>query len=171
MRWVLVLLIFTTVAAHASKVYVCKSSDGGTLFAQTPCPTGYSSEQRKIDAPSSSGGASETELRKMADDLAQSNAKIRLERDLKNAQRKLKKLQDARQSNIRSQSDSAQSIAGPNSRNRSQAIIENLRTQTEKYDEKIRQQRQKITGIEKRLGELKESRAQQQDNNTYEQSM
>jgi flagellar biosynthesis chaperone FliJ len=93
----------------------------------------------------------------MADDLTQSNAKIRLERDLKNAQKKLKELQDARQGNIRSQTDLAQSIAGPNSRNRSQAIIDDLRTQTDKYNEEIRQQRQKVADTQKRLSEMQAS--------------
>ncbi|MEC7545325.1 MAG: DUF4124 domain-containing protein [Pseudomonadota bacterium] len=157
MRWILGLLLGATVTAQAGTVYVCKSSDGGTLFSQTPCPTGYSGEQRSIDAQRPSRGASEAELRQMADDLTQSNAKIRLERDLKNAQKKLKELQDARQGNIRSQTDLAQSIAGPNSRNRSQAIIDDLRTQTEKYNEEIRQQRQKVADTQKRLSEMQAS--------------
>ena len=143
---------------NAGKVYVCKSAAGETLFSQTPCPSEYSvKEERQVDTSKPSRGASEAELQGMADELSRSNDRIRVQRDLKNAKKKLTDLQNERERMIKEKSELAKSLAGPNARNRAQAIVDEMKTGADRYNEQIRQQRENISGLEKRLSEINQA--------------
>ena len=143
---------------HAGKVYVCKSAAGETLFSQTPCPSEYSvKEERQVDTSKPSRGASEAELQGMADEFSRTNVRLRVQRDLTIARRTLTARQTDRERMIKEKPELAKSLAGPNARNRAQAIVDEMKTGADRYNEQIRQQRENISGLEKRLSEINQA--------------
>jgi len=157
MRWALLFLCFWLPLANAGKVYVCKTESGQTLFSQVPCPAGYSDQAERnieVDKPSTPPSAVSSQRQKMAQDLSNSNARIRAERDLKNAEKNLKELEAQREKMIREKTEQARSLGGQNARNRSQAIMDEMKREAEGYSQKIRNQRESMANARKQLDEL-----------------
>jgi len=155
MRWLVLIMCCTVSMVHAGKVYVCKNGQGETLYSQTPCPQEYNNvEERQVETRPSSGGASGAQLDRMAREVSQNNSRIRLERELRRAEKRLQELQEERKQMVSKQSELASSIAGPNARNRAQAVVDEMKSSADRYNQQISQQRQKISDTKQRLSEL-----------------
>lgn len=156
MRWGIIALCFWLPWANAGKVYTCKDGAGRTLYSQTPCPSAYSETEQRLYEPSSAiqGGASTEDLKRMADDVANNNQRIKLERDKRNAERRLEKLRSEREAMVNEQAELALSLGGTNAKNRGQAIIDSMKDKNADYERKIQAERERVKNANERLKEL-----------------
>lgn len=165
MRWTLLALCLPLTFAHAGKIYVCKDAQGNTLYSQTPCPEQYNTKEERTYEATALDESVAQDRAVMADEVSRNNDRLQAERDIKNTEKAIRRLEKERDSMLEEQRRLADSLGGANARSRAEDIYKQAMKKQAEYDLKIEKQVEALKGAHSRLTESRKSSVSTSEDN------